>query len=329
MFLMRGYITRWLEDIGDFDASSDLESILAGTEDMNEKTLRFVQQLGRDIPFAFGGYLITLQNLLLIADKILKREFTTVMEQKIANLVADGRLLSYLESFMKKVKTNNRVENLTIPLQNLKGKSSKDIVGLLDFYLNPQNYYCPFVKNFLTPEDVARASIGLQHSPMLMKDWERINIGNAIPDSLLDKMNSAASYWEAFSSIEMLQLAIKNEFSSVLESYGNGIASYFEAEKIAKEFFEHRCSFMKNWNGKAVALNGKIYEININGDHPEIRFYFFFEGGAARIYVALNSNDPMLHSISRNEYVIIQGIVSDFKNTDLFITKGRVLKVDS
>ncbi len=172
-FLIRGYVKQWLEKNEEFDAIMDMDEVMSGTEDSDEKLFRFARRFGGDMPFAFGGHLITLENLLLFAGKVLKRQPVTAMEQKIADSIADGVLLSCLDFYRQQGQTSKSVQDLELVLENLKGKPQERIAGFLDFYLRPQNYYCPSLQGNTTIGNIAKYVSSSPDVPVTVEEQER------------------------------------------------------------------------------------------------------------------------------------------------------------
>ncbi|MCR5220176.1 MAG: protein kinase [bacterium] len=139
-FLLRGYVKQWLEKNDEFETAVDTDNVLSGAEDADEKLFRFTQRFGRETPFAFGGHLITLENLLIFAGKALKRQPVTAMEQKIVDSLANGLLLSCLEFYKQQGRTSESLQNLEIVLKTVKGKSREQIAKRLDIFTHPEKY---------------------------------------------------------------------------------------------------------------------------------------------------------------------------------------------
>ena len=139
-FLMRGYVKQWLEKNDEFDAIIDMDKVMSGPEEPDEKLFRFAQRFGGDMPFAFGGHLITLQNLLLFAGKVLKRQPVTAMEQKIADSIADGILLSCLDFYKQQGRASETMQDLWLVLKTVEGKSQEQVVKMLDIFMHPKNH---------------------------------------------------------------------------------------------------------------------------------------------------------------------------------------------
>ena len=139
-FLLRGYVRQWLEKNDEFETAVDIDRVLSGTEDADEKLFRFTQRFGREVPFAFGGHLITLENLLLFAGKVLKRQPVTAMEQKIVDSLANGSLLSCLEFYKQQGRTSESLQDLETVLQTVKGKPKEQIAKILDVFAHPEKH---------------------------------------------------------------------------------------------------------------------------------------------------------------------------------------------
>ncbi len=139
-FLLRGYVKQWLEKNDEFETAVDTDNVLSGTEDADEKLFRFTQRFGCETPFAFGGHLITLENLLIFAGKALKRQPVTAMEQKIVDSLANGLLLSCLEFYKQQGRTSESLQDLEIVLKTVKGKSREQIAKRLDIFVHPEKY---------------------------------------------------------------------------------------------------------------------------------------------------------------------------------------------
>lgn len=224
VFLMRGNIRTWLEQNGEFEQGEDMDRELTKLNDSNKRMFKFTQQYGRNIPLVFCGKAITLKNLLLLIGKDVKREKLTDMEQKIVNMISNGKLLSCL-NFVKKENINSDFRAIKMVLTNFKKKSNPDMFALLNFYLNPDKYYCPFVKDKSSVERVVQASQGLTQAPRLLEDFTMISNKYIVPKRLIDDMGNAKNYNSAFTAIEKM----RSENHLILRQ------SSSEAEKAEKE----------------------------------------------------------------------------------------------
>ena len=139
-FLLRGYVRQWLEKNDEFETAVDIDHVLSGTEDNDEKLFRFTQRFGHEVPFAFGGHLITLENLLLFAGKALKRQQVTAMEQKIVDSLSNGLLLSCLEFYKQQRQISESLRDLETVLQTVKGKPKEQIAKILDVFAHPEKH---------------------------------------------------------------------------------------------------------------------------------------------------------------------------------------------
>ncbi|MBR5346903.1 MAG: serine/threonine-protein kinase [Deltaproteobacteria bacterium] len=155
-FLLRGYVRQWLEKNDEFETAVDIDHVLSGTEDNDEKLFRFTQRFGHEVPFAFGGHLITLENLLLFAGKALKRQQVTAMEQKIVDSLSNGLLLSCLEFYKQQGQISESLRDLETVLQTVKGKPKEQIAKILDVFAHPEKY-----ASLLNGSDEGLSSAGL------------------------------------------------------------------------------------------------------------------------------------------------------------------------
>ncbi len=154
-FLMRGYVKQWLESNNEFDAIVDMDKVMSGTDDPDEKLFRFARRFGGDVPFAFGGHLITFENLLLFAGKVLKRQPVTAMERKIVDSIANGVLLSCLDFYKQQGRLSERLRDLELVLETVKGKSQEQVAKILDTFIHPENY-APVLNGNMTIQEIAQ-----------------------------------------------------------------------------------------------------------------------------------------------------------------------------
>ncbi|MBR5346745.1 MAG: protein kinase [Deltaproteobacteria bacterium] len=174
--LMRGYVRQWLKSNKDFETivSIDDDEVLSNTKDPDEKLFRFTQRFGGDMPFAFGGHLITIENLLIFTGKVLKRQPVTEIEQKIVASIKDGVLLSCLDFYKQRGQTSGMLQELGLVLESLKGKPQEDIAGFLDFYLHPKNYYCPSLKGNTTIGNIAKYVSSSSNVPITVEERKKM-----------------------------------------------------------------------------------------------------------------------------------------------------------
>ena len=218
-FLLRGYVKQWLESNNEFDAIVDMDEVTSGTKDPDEKLFHFTQHFGHEVPFAFGGHLITIENLLLFAGKVLKRQPVTEMERKLVASITNGYLLSCLDFYRQRGRMSDSMKTLELVLESLKGKSQEQVAGLLTFYLQPENYHCPFLKGDMTVENIAREVRSLQCVPMIIDEWNTVQrSGSTIPDDIMDNMNSASSYNVGF-------LRLKSIWNDLMLGYDEYVLS--------------------------------------------------------------------------------------------------------
>ena len=172
-FLLRGYVKQWLESNKEFDTIVDMDDAMSGTEEPDEKLFRFTQRFGENVPFAFGGHLLTLENLLIFAGKVLKRQPVTAMEQKITDSIENGSLLSCLGFYKQQGQVSKPVQDLGLVLKSLKGKTQEHIVGFLDVCLHPENYYCPFLNGNTAIENIVKNVSSLPNLPITNEEQRK------------------------------------------------------------------------------------------------------------------------------------------------------------
>ena len=84
-------------------------------------------------------------------------------------------MLNDLEFYVKSsgnVSNDKNLPALRAAINALKTKSMVDAAVFLNFYINPQNYYCPFINDTSSPEKIIEASKGLNNPPLLIQDWK-------------------------------------------------------------------------------------------------------------------------------------------------------------
>ena len=223
-FLLRGHVRTWLDSNQDFDTGIDLVNLVAQAQDSDEKVLRFVLKYGKNLPFTFGGHAITLNNLFIFLGKYQKRETLSELEKKIVDMLLNGRLLACLEDSLKDREASESEAALRSFLKSMKGKQLQNIAAFLNFYVAPEKYYCPFLKDKSSPEKVMKESAALNGVPMTLEYWQKANADYLIPSDLTASLTkSAASYDSARSKIE-LNVRNKNffpraEFDSLNRDY--------------------------------------------------------------------------------------------------------------
>ncbi|MCR5219703.1 MAG: DUF6273 domain-containing protein [bacterium] len=237
-FLLRGYVKQWLESNKEFDAIVDMDDAMSGTEDPDEKLFRFVQRFGGDMPFAFGGHLITLENLLLFTGKGLKRQPVTAMEQKIADSIENGVLLSCLDFYEQQGRTSETVQNLRLVLESLKGKTQEHIVGFLDVCLHPENYYCPFLNGNTAIENIVKNVSSLPNLPITIKEHERRILEEQrrrVPEILRKIHRLSGIYNRAATAMNAADS--EESFKTAAETFKT-IPGFKDADNLAKQCLE-------------------------------------------------------------------------------------------
>ena len=203
--LMRGNIRTWLEQNGEFEQGEDIERGLAKIYGSDEKMFYFTQQHGENIPLILCGKAITLQNLLLFAGKAVRKEKLTAGEQKIVDMMQLRRIQELAKNYNDKHHDDNS-KLVMLAFNNFSNSMElSEIAALLDFYLNPKKYFCPFVKNASSLEDVIKSSKDLNRPPRRLQEFTNIDEKYIVPKSLLDGMKSAGTYQSSFKELEKMQ----------------------------------------------------------------------------------------------------------------------------
>lgn len=201
--LMRGNVRAWLEQNGEFERGEDLERDLSRESEPDFRMFRFTQLYGKDIPFIFCGKAMTLQNLLLFTGKAARKEKLTSSEQKIVNVISNHTLLDLLNNMPAQSK--NKYQVFITVLSTLKNKPMAEFASFLNFYLNPQIFFCPFVKDASSPEKVINSSKGLTQSPKPINYFTEISSKYIIPRSLLNMAENAGTYHKALNELEKMK----------------------------------------------------------------------------------------------------------------------------
>ena len=160
-FLVRENIRQWLEQNGEFEQGMDLDNELSKFTDHDDKMFRFTQTHGKNLLSIICGKAVALQNLLLFAGKTFRRENLNSAEATITGKLDDGSLLNDLEFYVKSsgnVSNDKNLPALRTAINALKTKSMVNAAVFLNFYLNPQNYYCTFINDTSSPEKIIEAS---------------------------------------------------------------------------------------------------------------------------------------------------------------------------
>ena len=92
--------------------------------------------------------------------------------------------------------TDREVEIIRVLLPSLKTEES--IRKVLDFCVHPEKYYCPFVKDTSSQEQVLEAaiilSVMLGELPMTKAEWDNLTAGFILPEKLLRDIESVSLY---------------------------------------------------------------------------------------------------------------------------------------
>ena len=195
VFLMRGYLRKWLEDNGEFDMSIEFDNMLSEIKDADEKLFSMIQKFGKDIPFVFCGHVITFRNLLILAVKGLKREEMTTMGKKINESLDNGTLERLLANFSGCM--SPELEAMSAVFAKLRGNSWAYKSGFLEFYSSPQDFYCPFIDDLSDIKNVIQKSACVIEVPLSLAEWQKIERSYFVPDCIIQGVNDASHYTSA------------------------------------------------------------------------------------------------------------------------------------
>ncbi len=219
-FLLRGHVRMWLEANQDFDTSLDLDKLLSAEKDSDDKVMSFIRKYGaKNLLFTFGGHAMTIRNVFIIAGKSFRREKMTELEQKIVKMILDGHMLLHLNEFMQGRDATEEEEILRSFLARSRGKQLDEVVGFLDFCMNPGKYHCPFLKDVSSPERILKASSSIDGMPITLTDWERMNSEYIIPAELTEQMSSASTYSKAISELKSMKLIKRKDWDELNGKY--------------------------------------------------------------------------------------------------------------
>lgn len=214
-FLLRGHVRQWLESNQDFDTAIDLVNSIANISDSDEKVFRFINTYGGDLPFVFGGHAMTVNNLFIFTAKAQKRETMTDMEKKVVDMLLNGRLLSCYESYIANKTVSDNTKLFLSLLMKFKDKDLAVVSAWLNFYMNPNKYHCPFLRDVSSIESVIKASDALTELPMTVDEWNRFDSEFVVPSEIFEQMRSANTYSKAISALNSMTLMTKEEWNKL------------------------------------------------------------------------------------------------------------------
>ncbi len=212
---LKGYIRQWLEGNQDFDTAIDLVNSIANISDSDEKVFRFINTYGGNLPFVFGGHAITVRNLFIFTAKAQKRETMTDMEKKVVDMLLNGRLLSCYESYIANKTVSDNTKLFLSLLMKFKDKDLAVVSAWLNFYMNPNKYHCPFLRDVSSIESVIKASDALTELPMTVDEWNRFDSEFIVPSEIFDQMRSVNTYSKAISALNSMTLMTKEEWNKL------------------------------------------------------------------------------------------------------------------
>lgn len=123
--------------------------------------------------------------------------------------------------------TDSEAEIIRILLPDLKTEGR--IKKILDFCVHPENYYCPFVKDISSQEQVLEAAKELGELPMTKAEWENLNAGFILPEKLVIQTEKVSLYRSAIAEIMRMKkdglLFLKSNYSQTDSATKEELAS--------------------------------------------------------------------------------------------------------
>ena len=250
--LGRGYILKWLEDIGEYDKAVFLEN----TKDpqLEWKLFDLIYSMNPNLPFSVFGKLIDESNLYLYLGRSLRKESSDV-EERIISSWKNGILKNFAEQYVKLTgKSLSVVEEISLTT----GINPDNLFSLFDLLNHPEKYHLPDVidKNeSLKTVELLSSSIKSRGKFPILTEAEFNNIASnfIIPDYLVSKIKSAY-FPQAYDEIVRLkEQGISRQQLNELET--QFIIPPYISSKINSENFLDAYTGIKNV--KRVALTKK------------------------------------------------------------------------
>lgn len=130
--LMRGNIRTWLEGNGEFERAVDVDSVVEGVQDADEKLFRFVHRYGKPLPFLFMGKVITLSNLILFLGRSLRCEELSGAEIAITEKTCGEGLSSLFDFYSQQGELDRELDELRRALARIRGETHQVAFDYLD-----------------------------------------------------------------------------------------------------------------------------------------------------------------------------------------------------
>ncbi len=130
--LMRGNIRTWLEGNGEFERAVDVDSVVEGVQDPDEKLFRFVHRYGKPLPLLFMGKAITLGNLILFLGRSVRCEDLSSAEIAITEKTCGEGLSSLFDFYAQQGGLDRELDELRRALARIRGETHQVAFGYLD-----------------------------------------------------------------------------------------------------------------------------------------------------------------------------------------------------
>lgn len=130
--LMCGNIRVWLESCGEYEQAVDVDLLLEGADDPDEKLFRLVHSFSSPLPFIFMGRVVTLNNMILFLGRNLAGEGQPAAEAALVEKLCGGRLLPVLDFYLLHNETSPELEELKRVFARIQGETPRSAFDYLD-----------------------------------------------------------------------------------------------------------------------------------------------------------------------------------------------------
>jgi hypothetical protein len=178
--IKEGYIEKWLENIRNYDLLQVIKKLKEQhnkDHDLILVTLLF--SIHKDIPFRLFNFDIHTKTITSILKNYSNVLSTT--ENDIYELFRNGKLNSYYKIYKKYRNYKNNNLDQIFDLQ-IKGYRDHEILKILDWYQNPNNYYLNFKESTLNNQDILKIPTKDEIQDLINKFY--------LPNKILSKLKS-------------------------------------------------------------------------------------------------------------------------------------------
>jgi len=250
--LGRGYILKWLEDIGEYDKAVSLEK--TDTSQLEWKLFDLIYTNNSRLPFSVFGKLIDESNLYLYLGRSLRKESSDVEERIIASW-KNGELEYFAEQYVELTGKNPpavKVISLTT------GINADNLFPIFDLLNHPEKYHLPDVidsNDSLKTVELLSSAIKSRGKFSIFTEAEFNNIASnfIIPDYLVTKIRSKYFPQAYDEIIKLKEHGISRQH--LIESDNKFIIPQYIKSKIQSENFLEGYTAIKNV--ERVALTKK------------------------------------------------------------------------